>query len=227
MRLTVGVICCDCQCDFTLQKDASKQLSATVASANATDRAVSWKSSDTSVATVDASGKVTAVKAGTATVTATAGGKSASVKVTVASDYVAVSSVAVSGTGVSGGRATINVGAGLNLAATVSPSNATDRTVTWSTSDASVATVSSAGAVRGVKAGTVTITATAGGKSGSIIVTVNEVGPVLQSVAIAGEGNRITSSRSRNTRRHGCRRVHPGECVSRRGHWSSSDTSVV
>ena len=68
---------------FSLKAGASKRLSATVAPANATDRAVSWKSSDTSVATVDASGNVKAVKAGTATITATAGGKSASVTVTV------------------------------------------------------------------------------------------------------------------------------------------------
>ncbi len=69
--------------NFSLKEGASKQLSATVSPSNATDRSVSWKSSNTSVATVDASGKVTAVKAGTATVTASAGGKSASVTVTV------------------------------------------------------------------------------------------------------------------------------------------------
>ncbi|MEE0971403.1 MAG: Ig-like domain-containing protein, partial [Bifidobacterium ruminantium] len=100
--------------NISLKESASKQLSATVAPANATDRAVSWKSSNAAVATVDASGKVTAVKAGTATITATAGGKSASVKVTVTKDdtpvVVPVQSVSISGTGVSGGKATINVG---------------------------------------------------------------------------------------------------------------------
>ena len=69
--------------DFELKEGASRKLSATVAPSNATDRAVSWKSSNTSVATVDASGTVKAVKAGPATITATAGGKSASVTVTV------------------------------------------------------------------------------------------------------------------------------------------------
>ena len=69
--------------DFELKVGASKQLSATVSPSNATDRAVSWKSSNASVATVDASGTVKAVKAGTATITATAGGESASVRVTV------------------------------------------------------------------------------------------------------------------------------------------------
>ncbi|WP_081277556.1 Ig-like domain-containing protein [Bifidobacterium pseudolongum] len=178
--------------DFELKEGAAKQLSATVLPADATDRAVSWKSLDTSVATVDASGKVTAVKAGTATVTATAGGKSASVTVTVSKDepvVVPVSSVSVSGTGVSGGRASIAVGAGLNLTAVVSPSNATDRVVSWGTSDASVASVSSAGVVRGLKAGTATVTATAGGKSASVVVTVTGGdAPALESIAISGSG---------------------------------------
>ncbi|WP_033502422.1 Ig-like domain-containing protein, partial [Bifidobacterium pseudolongum] len=85
----------------------------------------------------------------------------------------------------SGGKATINVGAGLNLNATVSPSNATDRDVVWGTSNAAVATVNN-GAVRGLKAGNAVITATAGNKSSSIVVTVQANGTVLQSVAIVG-----------------------------------------
>ena len=180
--------------DFTLKEGASKRLSAVVAPSNATDRTVSWKSSNTSVATVDADGNVKAVKAGTATITATAGGKSASVAVTVTkgddpTPVVPVESVSISGTGVSGNRATINVGAGLNLIAAVAPSNATDKTVTWKSSDSAVATVNVNGSVRGIAAGNAAITATAGGKSASIIVTVNNgSAPVLQSIAISGSG---------------------------------------
>ncbi|RYP99140.1 alpha-amylase [Bifidobacterium pseudolongum subsp. globosum] len=178
--------------NFSLKEGASKQLSATVSPSNATDRAVSWVSSNATVATVSTNGTVKALKAGTVTITATAGGKSASVTVTVTKQsdpVVPVSSVTISGTGVSGNRATINVGAGLNLTATVAPSNATDRAVSWSTSDASVATVSSTGAVRGVKAGMATITATAGGKEAAITVTVKAgSSPVLQSVSITGNG---------------------------------------
>ena len=215
--------------DVELKEGASKQLAATVAPSNATDRSVSWKSSNTSVASVDASGKVTAVKAGTATVTATAGGKSASVKVTVSKDepvVVPVQSVSVSGTGVSGGKASISVGAGLNLAATVSPSNATDRAVSWSTSDASVATVSN-GSVRGLKAGTATITATAGGKSASVRVTVVAQGVVVQSVAITGDGvlagKLAMNARSARQLRAVVTPANAQGVV----YWSSSDTSVA
>ncbi|KFI56970.1 Ig-like domain-containing protein [Bifidobacterium choerinum] len=178
--------------DFSLTEGASKQFSATVSPSNATDRAISWKSSDASVASVDASGKVTAVKAGSATVTATAGGKSASVEVTVTKQQtvVPVESVSISGTGVSGGKATINVGAGLSLNATVAPSNATDRTVAWKSTNAAIASVDANGNVRGLKAGSAGITATAGGKSASITVTVKDGAPVpvLQSIAISGSG---------------------------------------
>ncbi|MEF2735795.1 MAG: Ig-like domain-containing protein, partial [Bifidobacterium choerinum] len=214
--------------DFQLPVGSTKQLSATVSPSNATDRAVSWRSSDTSVASVDASGTVKAVKAGTATITATAGGKSASVKVTVASDYVAVSSVSISGTGVSGGKATINVGAGLNLTATVSPSNASDKTVKWTTSNAAVATVDANGAVRAVKAGNAAITATAGDKSASILVTVKENGVVVEAIRITGNGvaNKNLSIAAGEDGQLSIQTTPANVSVSPI-YWSSSDTSIA
>ena len=214
--------------DFQLPIGSTRKLSATVAPANATDRAVSWKSSDTSVATVDASGTVKAVKAGTATITATAGGKSVTVKVTVASDYVAVSSVAISGTGVSGGKATINVGAGLNLTATVSPSNASDKTVKWATSNAAVATVDANGAVRAVKAGNAAITATAGDKSASILVTVKENGVAVETIRITGNGiaNKNLSIAAGEEGQLSIQTTPANASVSPI-YWSSSDTSIA
>ncbi|RYQ37075.1 alpha-amylase, partial [Bifidobacterium pseudolongum subsp. globosum] len=216
--------------NFELKEGASKQLSATVSPSNATDRSVSWKSSNTSVATVDASGNVKAVKAGTATITATAGGKSASVKVTVSAQQtiIPVQSVSISGTGVSGGKASINVGAGLNLTATVAPSNATDRTVTWNSSDDSIATVSSTGSVRGIKAGMAVIMATVGSKSASVIVTVQPNGAVLQSVAITGSGvanNKLTLAQNKSVQLSV--KATPANATIGAVYWSSSDSSVA
>ncbi len=160
--------------DFTLKEGDAKKLAATVAPVNATDKTVTWTSSDAAVATVDASGTVKAVKAGTATITATAGGKSATVKVTVTGEepVVPVQSVSISGSGVSNGKATISVGANLNLTATVSPSNATVGAVYWSSSDTSVATVDGSGRVSAKAEGVTAITVTAGGRSQAIILTV-------------------------------------------------------
>jgi alpha-amylase len=90
------------------------------------------------------------------------------------STNVPVTSVAVSGSGVSSGKLALNTGDTSTLSATVSPSNATDASVSWSSSDSSVASVDSSGKVTGVKAGTATVTASAGGKSASVAVTVTD-----------------------------------------------------
>lgn len=79
--------------------------------------------------------------------------------------------VAVTSVSISGAPATMTVGGTATLSATVSPDNATDKTVSWSTSDSSKATVAN-GVVTAKAAGTVTITATAGGKSDSVTITV-------------------------------------------------------
>ena len=94
--------------------------------------------------------------------------------VTCQSVDVPVSSVVVSGSGVSSGKLSLAKGKSVQLSAAVSPSNATSRTVAWSSSDASVASVTGTGYVSAVKAGTATITASAGGKSASVRVTVTE-----------------------------------------------------
>ena len=89
---------------------------------------------------------------------------------------VPVESVSVSGDGVSGGKLSLKSGASAQLTATVKPDDATDRKVTWTSSDSSVANVMGTGVVTaGSKAGRATVTATAGGKSASVTVTVTDV----------------------------------------------------
>ena len=170
---------------LSLKLGASVQLTATVTPSNATDKTVSWTSSNSSVAKVS-DGKITAVKAGTATITATAGGKTASVVVAVADNPVPVESVSVSGDGVSGGKLSLKSGASAQLTATVKPDNVTDRKVTWTSSDSSVANVMGTGVVTaGSKAGKATVTATAGGKSASVEVTVEAQDPYAELDALA------------------------------------------
>ena len=170
---------------LSLKLGASVQLTATVTPSNATDKTVSWTSSNSSVAKVS-DGKITAVKAGTATITATAGGKTASVVVAVADNPVPVESVSVSGDGVSDGKLSLKSGASAQLTATIKPDNATDRKVTWTSSDSSVANVMGTGVVTaGSKAGKATVTATAGGKSASVEVTVEAQDPYAELDALA------------------------------------------
>lgn len=158
-------------------KGQTVQLTATVTPSNATNKALEWKSSNTKVATVSSSGKVTAVANGTATITATAkdgSKKSASCKVTVniSPATVPVSSVSLNKTSVT----LTEQFHGVLLEATVTPSNASNKALEWKSSNTNVATVDSSGGVIALANGTATITATTkdgSGKSASCKVTVN------------------------------------------------------
>ena len=132
---------------------------------------MTWSSDKTSVATVDATGNVTAVAAGEATITAKAGDKTATCTVTVTAATVAVTSVALDKT-----ELVLIVGdAAVQLKATVLPEDATDKTVTWSSDKTSVATVDATGNVTAVAAGEATITAKAGDKTATCKITVTVV----------------------------------------------------
>ena len=166
---------------LSLVEGGSETLTATVAPNNATNKAISWKSSDATVATVDGSGKVTAVKAGSATITVTSsdGSKTATCSVTVAASTVPVTGVTIDKTEIS-----IVEGESQKLSATVAPDNATDKKVTWTSSDNNVATVDGSGNVTAVKAGSATITAKAGDKTATCSVTVTAKEIVLNEIAI-------------------------------------------
>jgi uncharacterized protein YjdB len=149
-------------------------LTATVAPANATNKNVTWTSSNTAAAIVS-NGIVTPVAAGTTTITATTvdGGKTATCQVTVNAAAI----VAVSVTGITLDKTTMTLTAGGapgTLIATVTPAGATYKTVTWTSSNNTIATVSN-GIVTPVAAGTTTITATTvdGGLKATCQVTVN------------------------------------------------------
>lgn len=159
-------------------------LKVNVSPANASNKKVTWKSNNTSIATVDGNGVVTGKKAGNATITATAAdgsGKSASATVNVKAKPVDPKPVdpkpenpVIRVSGITLDKSSVEVKANtpaFTLKATVTPANATNKTVTWKTSNASVADVH-AGTVTVKAEGTATITATAGGKTASCLVKV-------------------------------------------------------
>ncbi len=132
------------------------------------DKTVTWSSSKPSVATVS-DGLVTALAPGTTVIKASAAGLSASCTVTV---YEKPSVVLVESITLNYTSLTLTEGDSAALTATVLPENATDKTVSWTTSDAQVATVSQSGVVTALKAGTAVITATAGDKTATCTLTV-------------------------------------------------------
>ena len=155
------------------------KLKVNVSPANASNKKVTWKSNNTSIATVDGNGVVTGKKAGNATITATAAdgsGKSASATVNVKAKPVdpKPENPIIRVSGITLDKSSVEVKANapaFTIKATVTPSNATDKTVTWKTSNASVADVN-AGTVTVKAEGTATITAIAGGKTASCVVKV-------------------------------------------------------
>ena len=155
-------------------------LIATVLPDNATNKKVTWSSNAPGVATVDSSGKVTAVAPGTATITVTTedGNKTATCAVTVTAATVPVTGVTLSQTQASlYCNRTPNT---LALTARVAPDNATNKAVNWTSSDSAVATVDQNGVVTAVAPGTAVITATAAdgrGASASCTVTVSSYLP--------------------------------------------------
>ena len=158
------------QTTATLTAGDNLTLTATVAPTNTTDKTVTWSSSAPTVASVDASGKVTALAVGTTTITATTtNGKTATCAVTVRARIVAATGISIDQT-----SAELTEGESLSLTATVSPANATGKTVGWTSNNPSVATVDATGEVSAISAGTATITAsTSNGLTAACIVTVN------------------------------------------------------
>ena len=159
---------------LNLTEGDTSKLVATVNPGNATNKNVTWSSSNASVVTVDANGNVRALKAGNATITVTTKDGSYTAKVTVTVKAKPVVKV----TGVSLDKTSLNLTEGdtSKLVATVNPGNATNKGLTWSSSNSSVITVDANGNVRALKAGSATITVTTkdGGYTATCTVTVNE-----------------------------------------------------
>src|SRR5699024_7402389 len=159
---------------LSLEEGATGNLVATVAPSTATDKTVTFASSDEAIATVDNTGKVTAVKAGNADITVTTkdGSKTAKCALTVTAKTIAVTGVTVEPK-----TASVDVDATTKLNSTVAPSTATNKSVSYKSSDDAIATVSSNGTVTGVAEGDATITVTTqdGNKTDTATVTVNAV----------------------------------------------------
>ena len=159
----------------------SEGLTASISPSNAFNKEVTWSSSDISVATVSSDGTVTAKKKGVATITATTkdGNKTATCVVNVKTVNV---------TGITLNKTTLNLVRNQTgtLSVTVLPTNATNKNYTWSSSDTTIATVSSNGVVTAKKKGVAIITVTTedGNKIASCSVEV--VNPKLTADASIG-----------------------------------------
>lgn len=173
--------------ESNLQVGGSVSITATVEPAHATDSSVTWASNNTLVAVVDEEGNVTAVGAGSAIITATAGGVSATCTVTV----TGTASITVQGPS--------RMEAGETYVFTATNASGSSPSVRWTSSDTSVATVDSNGNVTAVGVGTVVIMATASnGDYGSVTVSVSgslSVSPTSVSVYMGSTASFVVTVR--------------------------------
>ena len=204
---------------ITMYTTQTYTLKATVSPSKASNKKVKWKSSNSKIAKVDSKGKVTALKKGKVTITCTAqdgSKKKATCKITV-NKKVNVKSVKLNKSAV-----TLVKGGSYSLKATVNPSNASIKTVSWSSSNTKVATVDSKGKVKAVGIGTATITVKTKDKSKKatckITVTPVKVTSItLAKTALVYPGKSVTLKAT----------VNPSNAANKNVKWTSSNSSIA
>lgn len=202
----------------------SVQLSVSYTPSNTTQKGVTWQSSDEMIATVSSSGYVTVKKSGNVTITAISTYKtqlsdSFTASCSISQIHIPITSISVEG------DTTGNVGGTIQLSASVLPSNASNKNVTWQSDNTNVAEVNTNGLVTLKASGTVTISATSVSEtdiSGSLTITVASVVIPVESVSVSGGssgevGGNIQLSAT----------VLPGNASNKSVSWRSSNTDIA
>ena len=187
------------------QDNGTLALTATVTPANATNKTVTWSIiNGTGQATISSTGVVTAVSNGTVTARATANdgsGVYGQLVITISDQVIPVTGISVTGAG--GSSAISSDGGQLQLTATVTPSNATNNTVTWSIINGTgQATISSNGVVTAVSNGTVTARATANdgsGVYGQLVITISDQVIPVTGITVSGASGATTITQDNGT----------------------------
>jgi uncharacterized protein YjdB len=191
-----------------------------------TGRAIVWTTSDPAVATVNATGVVSALKAGPVTITATSEGKSGSMSLVVAAPPSTVASVASVALSV---PPSLNVGETAQAIVTLKDASGnvlTNRTISYVSSDANIVSIGSSGVVSALKGGSVTITASSEGQSASTVVTSVAPKPAVASIAMSSNASSIKVGE--RTQVYAVAKDAGGAPISGIAiTWSSSPTSVA
>ena len=153
---------------YSLTEGNSGYLTATVEPSNATNKTITWSIDNSSVATVDQNGKITALKAGNTVVRAKAGNYTATCNLNVVSKNIPVTNLKLNKTSLN-----LFEGDSETIIATIEPSNATNKVVSWSSNNSNIAIVNN-GKITAKSIGTATITAKVGNISKTCTVKVNK-----------------------------------------------------
>ena len=202
--------------ELTLVEDEAATLTVVVLPEDATDPSIEWSSSDSFVASVN-EGIVSAHKEGTAIITAKAGTIKAQCEVIVKPKEIAVSEITLNKN-----KLVLLEGEEETLEASVKPDNATDKTIIWTSSDESVARVSSGGKVSAIMGGAAIIMAQSGGKQAVCLVEVQKKIPV-SSVTLNRETLMIEKGETETL----VASVLPNDATDKNVTWTSSNPAVA
>ncbi|MEO9892434.1 Ig-like domain-containing protein [Aurantibacter sp.] len=206
----------------SIQEDETATIQAIITPSNASDKLVTWTSSDSSIATVNTNGLVRGVTAGEVSITATTtdGNFSATTQVTITAKPIAVTGISVDPTTTS-----IEVDKTTTIQAIVVPTNASNKSVTWTSSDTSIASVNNNGLVRGLTAGNVTITATAndGNFSATTQVTITAKPIAVTGIKVSPTTAAIKVDETTTIEAV----VSPSNANDKSVTWASSDTNIA
>lgn len=197
---------------------STENLTKTVLPANATNTDATWTSSNTGVVTVE-NGKVTAKKVGTAIITVSLSGYSATCTVVVV-DTIELKKIAINKSSI-----TIKEQASENLSISYTPSNATNKKVNWKSSNNNVVTVNSDGKITGIKEGSATITAISkdGGHVSTCKVTVEAISKKVTGISLDKTEAKMTAGEKLTLKAT----ISPSYAENQNISWTSSNESVA
>lgn len=197
----------------------TEKLTVNISPSTATNKNVMWHSSNSSIVTVDSTGNITAKKIGSAIITATSGNYSSTCKVTVV-DKIPLKNITLNKTSL-----TIKEKETAQLSLSYNPSNATNKKVTWKSSNTGVATVNQSGKITAIKPGTTTITVVSndGGHVATSKITVQAISKKVESISLDKKELSIVSGEEATLKVT----INPTYAENKNVTWSSSDEEIA
>ena len=205
--------------NLNLTINSSEKLTSNVSPSNASNKDVTWRSSNNSVATVDSNGKITAKKIGTTIITVSSSGYTSTCTVNV------VDTIELKGITINKTTLRLKEKNSETLKITFNPSNATNKKITWKSSNSNIATVDNNGTVKAIKPGSATITAVSndGGYVATSKVTVEALSKKVTGVSldkkeiqlVAGEEGTLKAT------------INPSYAENKNIKWESSNEKVA
>ena len=207
---------------LSMLKGDSYHLVATIKPVNATNKSVIWSSSNENIVTVDNNGKIMAKETGKATITVKTkdGGKTATCQITVFAEAIPVTGVVLNRSEV-----TLLKGDSVTLSAKLTPDNATNNNVTWTSSRPEVAKVNENGVVTGLKAGKTTITVKTkdGNKTDKCEITVENITVDVEEITLNTEELTMTLNETKQL----TATITPANATNKKIRWTTSDKMIA